>query len=164
MATYIFEKLPETVEEFKASPYLDLTSPHNTFAMFIVALEIFIKDKDAGVECINLLKGPVPLTAHEIAFLKERVRDKDYLANAYFEGATPENNYEPSKPYRIVTIEDNAPQYTGGENMKRVFIKEEGFDNKRYANFRSKGDKWFLYEFSGITLGVKTPACNDPWA
>lgn len=164
MATYTFDKLPTNFEEFQASPYLDLTNQNNTFAMFIVAFQIFIDNADEGIKCINLLKGPVELSAYDISFLKERVRDRKYLAKAYFKGATPENNYEPAKPFTIETIEDNAPQYTGGDNLKRVFIKEEGFDNKRYATFRSKGDKWYLYEYSGICLGVKSPVSEDPWA
>lgn len=164
MATYKFDKLPSTVEEFKACLYLDLKDAHNTFAMFIVAIDIFVKDQAAGVECLNILKGPVPLTNQDISFIKERFSDKKYLPKVYFEGATPANNYTPSEPLTIVTKEDNAPQYTAGENFKRVFVKQEGFDSPRYATFRLKGDDWFLYEYSGILMSVKTPAAQDPWA
>lgn len=164
MATYTFDKLPSTVEEFKACPYLDFTDPHNTFAMFIVALNIFVNNKDAGVECINILKGPVELSASDISFLKDRFMDKKYLPMVYFNGSTPANNYTPSQPFTLVTTEDKAPQYTAGENFKRVFVKQEGFDNPRYATFRSKGDNWYLYEYSGILMSVKTPAAQDPWA
>ena len=164
MALYTFDKLPSTVEEFKACPYFDLTNEHNTFVMFIVALQMFIDNKNAGIECINILKGPVELSNHDISFLRDRVMDKEYLAKAYFQGATPANNYTPSTPLAIETIVDNAPQYTAGENFKRVFVKGEGFDNPRYATFRSKGGNWYLYEYSAILLSVKTPAKDDPWA
>ena len=164
MSVFTFDRLPSTVEEFKACPYLDLKDAHNTFAMLIVALEIFVKDKDAGIECLNVLRGPVPLSTYDISFLKDRFSDKQYLPMVYFNGATPSNNYTPSSPLTIVTKEDPAPQYAGGDNLKRVFVKQEGFDNDRYATFRAKGDEWFAYEYSGILMSVKTPAKDDPWS
>ena len=164
MSVFTFDKLPATVEEFKACPYLDLKDAHNTFAMLVVALEIFVKDRDAGIECLNVLRGPVPLSPYDISFLKDRFSDKQYLPMVYFNGATPSNNYTPSTPLTIVTKEDPAPQYAGGDNFKRVFVKQEGFDNDRYATFRLKGDEWFAYEYSGILMSVKTPAKEDPWS
>ena len=164
MSVFTFDKLPSSVEEFKACPYLDLKDAHNTFAMLVVAFEIFVKDQEAGVECINVLRGPVPLSSMDISFLKERFSDKKYLPMVYFNGATPSNNYTPSTPLTVVTKEDPAPQYAGGDNFKRVFVKQDGFDNPRYATFRSKGDEWFAYEYSGILMSVKTPAKDDPWS
>lgn len=166
MGVYRFSNLPTNVEEFKKLPYYDLTNPHNTFAMFIVALGMFIKDKAAGTECINLLRGPEPLSNYDMSFLNERVADKPYFANVYFEGASPSNNYTPLEPLSIKTIEDSAPQYTAGENYKRVFIKEDGFDNIRYATFRLKPSTgcWYLSDYSGILVGVKTPVEANPWA
>ena len=67
MSVFTFDKLPSSVEEFKACPYLDLKDAHNTFAMLVVAFEIFVKDQEAGVECINVLRGPVPLSSMDIA-------------------------------------------------------------------------------------------------
>ena len=164
MSAYTFDKLPSTVEEFKTCQYLDLKDAHNTFAMFIVALEIFVQDEEAGKECINILRGPVPLSPMDVSFLRERLSDKKYLPMVYLNGATPSNNYTPSAPLTIVTKDDPAPQYAGGDNFRRVFVKQEGFDNPRYATFRSKGNDWFIYEYSGILMSVKTPAKEDPWS
>ncbi|MBP5660129.1 MAG: hypothetical protein J6X08_02215, partial [Lachnospiraceae bacterium] len=88
MSVFTFDKLPSSVEEFKACPYLDLKDANNTFAMLIVAFELFVKDQEVGVECLNVLRGPVPLSSQDISFLKERFSDKKYLPMVYFNGAT----------------------------------------------------------------------------
>lgn len=166
MATYTFNTIPASVEEFKASPYFDLSNEHNTFAMFIVALKIYSENPELGNECIDVLRGPVPMSSYDKSFIKDRFMGKKYLANAYFEGATPANGYTPSMPLTIVTQIDSAPQYTAGEDYRRVFVKQDGFDNPRYATFRLKKseNKWFISEYSGILSGVKQPAAEDPWA
>ena len=78
--TVSFTKLPETLAEFTALPELcDLTKPQNTAALLIAAFELYVHDPAAGVEAINMLKGPVKLSVHEIEFLKDRFCDKKYL-------------------------------------------------------------------------------------
>ena len=53
--------LPKTLDEFRALPQMDLTKPENTCALFLCALELYIADKDAGVEAMNILRGPRPM-------------------------------------------------------------------------------------------------------
>lgn len=166
MATYTFSSLPTSVEEFKALPYFDFSDPHNTFAMLVVALSVYAKDPEAGAACIDIVRGPVAMSPMDKSFLKDRFSDKKYLPMAYFKGSTPANGYTPSTPFTIVSIEDSAPQYTAGEDFKRVFVKEEGFDNPRYATFRLKKSEgnWYATEYSGLLTGVKPPVAEDPWA
>ena len=165
MAKYVFEKLPSNAEEFKASPYLDLTNHHNTFAMFIAALSIYVKDEAEGIECINVLRGPEPLSSYDKSFLRERIKDKTYLPMVYFAGSTPDNGYKPLEPFTINTIDDAAPQYTAGPDYRRAFVSEKGFDSPRYATMRLKKSegKWYINEYSGILTGVRKPAGEDPW-
>ena len=54
--------------------------------------------------------APRPLSNYEIQFIRDRLMDKQYLPLAYFDGATPENNYTPSEPYTLRLYADPRPQ------------------------------------------------------
>lgn len=98
--------IPATLQEFQTCPQMDLSKPENTCAMFLCALQLYIKDRDAGVEAMNMLRGPRPMTPYDSQFLRDRLRDKPYLPLAYFEGAAPKNNYTPAQPYVLNVLPD----------------------------------------------------------
>ena len=159
----IINKLPETIEEFKAMPQADLSNPANTCAMFLCACELFISDRDAGREAMDFLRGPRPMTEYDMQFLRNRFIDKKYLPKVYFEGASPDNNYEPRKPSTLEVYDDTTsakPQ----PGYLRLFLETAGADRKRPITLRGKGDKWYLWEYSSILLGVVPPKAEDPWA
>lgn len=54
-----FDRLPDTLEEFSALCN-DLTKPENTCALFLLALNLYTKDKAAGEKAIDMLRGPRP--------------------------------------------------------------------------------------------------------
>ena len=83
-----FDRLPDTLEEFSALCN-DLTKPENTCALFLLALNLYTKDKAAGEKAIDMLRGPRPMTGIDSQFIRDRLRDKKYLPLAYFDGATP---------------------------------------------------------------------------
>lgn len=162
----VFEKLPETLAEFTALPQLaDLTVPENTAALLIAAFELYVHNEAEGIAAINMLKGPVQLTNHEISFLKDRFSDKKYLPRAYFAGASPQNNYTPNVPYTIVFYPDMRPQ-DYGEGYKRLYVKTEGADSPRAILLRKKASEpqWFVWEYPAIVMSIRTPAAQDPWA
>ena len=82
--------LPDTAAEFES---LSRRTPEEVCACFLCALNLYIKDKDAGVAAMDLLRGPRPMTPYDAQFLRDRLRGKEYLPLAYFEGAAPENSY-----------------------------------------------------------------------
>ena len=103
--TFTFEKLPNNLEELKAMPEASLDTPFKTAALALCALCVFSKDREAGTEMLNFLRGPRPMSPADIAFLNDRLMDgKDYIARSYFNGATPENEYTPSQPYTVKVI------------------------------------------------------------
>ena len=159
----IFEKMPSNLEEFKAMDQMDLTRPENTCAMFLCALNLFVKEKTVGIDAINLLKGPVALNPYEINFLADRVRDKKYLPMVYFEGAKPENNYTPTLPYTLVFYPDPRPQDCESGYI-RLYLKTAGADSPRFIKLRQKDNNWYLWEYPGIAMDVRKPANEDPWA
>lgn len=158
-----FSALPQTLEEFSALPQMDLTKPENTAAMFLCALNLFVNDRDAGVSAINLIKGPEELSTRDIAWLKDRLSDKLYLPLAYFEGATPKNNYSPNEPYTLVFSSDPRPQDVEKGYM-RLFISTTGADSPRSIKLREHNGNWYLWEYPGILVGIRKPASEDPWA
>ena len=158
-----FTSLPEHYEQFAALPQAKLSAPENTCAMFLAALDIFIKNKDDGIKAVNLLRGPRPLNNYDIQFLSDRLRDKAYLPLAYFDGATPKNNYKPSTPYTISFLADPRPQDCE-DGYLRLYLKTTGADSPRPIKLRQKDGTWYLWEYSSVLTGIRIPASEDAWA
>ena len=158
----VFSDLPESMEAFKALPQAALSTPFDTAALAVAAFCIFPADKELCYEMIDFLRGPRPMTGIDKQFISDRFRDKDYVPRSYFEGATPANNYMPTEPYTI-TVKTGAHSYEQ-EGYVKLFLTSGGADDPRPITLRSKGSQWYLWEYSSVLLGVKTPAEADPWA
>ena len=154
--------LPATLSEFEALPR---RTPEEVCAAFLCALKLYLSDKDAGVAAMNLLRGPRPMTPYDAQFLRDRLRGKEYLPLAYFEGAAPENSYTPRTPYVLNVLPDPRPQDIE-EGYIRVFLKTAGADSPRPVKLRCKPStgEWFLWEYSSPLSGIRIPAAQDPWA
>ncbi len=156
------QTLPAALAELEALPR---TTPEEVCAGFLCALKLFQTDRDAGVAAMDLLRGPRPMTPYDIQFLRDRLRGKEYLPLAYFEGAAPENGYTPAKPYTLNVLPDPRPQDVEPGYL-RVYLKTAGADSPRPMKLRQKGStgEWFLWEYSSILSGIRVPAALDPWA
>ena len=154
--------VPTTSEEFSALPQNDLSKPENTCTMFLLALALYLKDSNAGIAALNTLRGPRPLSNYDIQFLRDRLRGKSYLPLAYFDGATPANNYVPSTPLTLEVIADARAQDIE-EGYLRLFLKTAGADSPRPIKLRQKGDFWYLWEYSSILSGIRIPSEADAW-
>ena len=154
--------LPVTLSEFEALPR---GTVEEVCAGFLCALNLYCKDTDAGVAAMDLLRGPRPMSPYDIQFLRDRLRGKAYLPLAYFQGATPENGYTPSKSYTLEVLPDPRPQDVE-EGYIRVYLKTAGADSPRPMKLRCKPStgQWFLWEYSSILSGIRIPAPEDPWA
>lgn len=157
-----FADLPETLDAFKALPQAELTSPFDTAALAVAAFCLFPADKELCYQMIDFLRGPHPMTGADKQFISDRFRGKDYVPRSYFEGAVPGNNYMPTEPYTI-TVKTGAHSYDS-EGYVKLFIPSGGADDPRPVTLRCKGDKWYLWEYSSILSGIRTPAQEDPWA
>lgn len=161
--TFTFAKLPESISELQALSESTLDSPFKTAALTVLALCVYGADKSIGVEMLNFLRGPRPLSPHEISFLDDRFRDGNwYVPFSYFKGATPENDYTPSTPYTL-EIESNSTSAVN-EGYMKLILKSGGADNSRNLTLRMKGDgRWFLWE-QFLMIGIRMPKSQDPWA
>lgn len=164
MLQVVIQKIPENLQEFEILAAKG-RQPEHICALFLCALALFDRDKDAGVAAMNLLRGPKPMTPYDCQFLRDRLRGKVYLPLAYFEGATPENGYQPCVPYTLNVLADPRPQDIEPGYM-RVFLKTSGADSPRPMKLRQKAStgEWFLWEYSSILSGIRIPAAENPWA
>lgn len=161
--SFTFTALPESVDQLKALPEASLDSPFKTAALTVCALCAYAADKQIGIEMLNFLKGPKPLSPFEISFLDDRFRaGNTYVPFSYFKGATPDNNYTPTEPF-TVTVSSN-PYSNANEGYMKLFIRSGGADNPREVVLRMKGDgRWFLWE-QFLLVGIRIPKSADPWA
>lgn len=162
----VFEKLPETFEEFKALPQAALTDPFEVAALTVLALCFYPENKDLSLQMLDYLRGPNPLSTYDKQFLKDRFMDKDYVPRSYFNGATPDNNYVPSEPYTIV-VKENPYSYENGDasgKYANLFIHSGGADSDRSVKMReAKDGKWYLWE-QFLLADIRKPEASNPWA
>lgn len=154
--------LPATLAEFQALPR---STPEEVCAGFLCALNLYTKSPNDGVAAMDLLRGPRPMTPYDSQFLRDRLRGKEYLPLAYFDGATPQNGYRPTAPYTLTVLPDQRPQDVE-EGYLRVFLQTPGADAPRPVKLRQKPStgEWFLWEYSSPLSGIRIPASQDPWA
>ena len=165
--SFVFETLPASLAELKARSEADLKDPFGVLALFMAALCVYPKDRDAAVEMIDYLKGPRPLSALDKQFLRDRFTDgKDYLGPSYFAGAAPANNYVPTAPWTITVEEQTHSRDQFSEGYLKLFVTSGGADSPRGVTLRTKPStgEWFIWEFSSVVSGIRTPAAKDDWA
>ena len=161
--TFTFQALPESLAQMQELPEAALDSPYQTAALTVCALCAYAADKQIGTEMLNWLRGPRPLSNHDLSFLKDRFMDgKTYVPFSYFKGAVPENDYTPTEPF-TVTVSSN-PYSDENEGYKKLFLTSGGADNPRSIVLRRRGDgKWFLWE-QYLLPDIRIPKSADPWA
>ena len=158
----VFDRLPETLEEFKAMPQAALSTPFQTAAMTVLAFCFYPQNPQLSLDMVNYLRGPRPLSGYEQSFIKDRFRDSDYVPRSYFEGATPQNDYLPQEPYRV-RMSENPYSYQN-QGYATLYIRSGGADSPRSVQLRlAKDGKWYLWE-QFILVGIRQPESQNPWA
>lgn len=159
---FTFAQLPESLAQMQSLPEAALQTPFQTAALTVCALCAYAAEPQIGIEMLNWLKGPRPLSGQELSFLKDRFRDGKHVPFSYFQGATPANDYTPTTPFTI-TVE-SGPYSDANAGYKKLFIRSGGADNAREVVLRQKGDgQWLLWD-QFLMVGIRTPKSADPWA
>lgn len=160
--TFTFNALPESLDELKALPEAALENPFQTAALTVCALCVYAADKSIGTEMLNYLRGPRPLTGHEISFLNDRFRDGHHVPFSYFKGAVPANDYTPDEPFTL-TVESGAYS-DANEGYKKLFIRSGGADSPREVVLRQLGDgRWMLWD-QFLMVSIRDAKSDNPWA
>lgn len=160
-----FNSLPSNLNELKALSEASMDSPHKTAALTILSFCIYKDNKDEGIKCLNFLRGPhqQPLLPSQIQFFDDRFRDSDnakYIPISYFKGATPDNNYTPTKPYTLEIFE-NSHSYEQATYCT-LHVQSGGADSERQLKLRVASGTWYLWE-QYILVGIKPPKSQNPW-
>ena len=160
--TFTFAALPESLAEMKALPEATLASPFATAALTVCALCVYAADKSIGTEMLNFLRGPRPLSNHDISFLNDRFSDGHHVPFSYFTGAVPANNYTPDTPFTITVT--SGPYSDANEGYKKLYIRSGGADSPREIVLRQLGDgRWMLWD-QFLLVSIRKPKSDDPWA
>jgi len=161
--TFKFQELPKNLDELKALPEASLDNAYKTTALCIVALCQYEKDVNATIDMLNFLKGPESVTEAEKTFLRDRLVGKAYKTLSFFQGATPQNGYEPTKPYTI-TVSEN-PYSFNEENWATLYVTSSGADTPRPVKLRKKPStgQWFINDIQCLS-DIRIPTEQDKWA
>lgn len=161
----IINSIPADLQEFEALAAGLRQTPEGVCALFLCAVKLFDGSRDEGTKAMDILRGPRPMSPYDVQFLRDRLRGKAYLPLAYFEGATPQNGYQPRAPYVLEVLPDTRAQDVEPGYM-RVFLRTAGADSPRPIKLRQKGStgEWFLWEYSSVLSGIRAPVQEDPWA
>ena len=159
--SFTFQELPKNPAELHNLPEFALSDPFMTAALTVAVLCRYEADPEACAAMLNELRGPRPLSVYELQFLRDRLAGKGYKPYSYFQGASPANNYSPTRPY-TVTVADDPYSYQD-EGYAQLQLRSFGADNPRPITLRQKGEQWLLWD--QMLLGdIRTPAKDDPWA
>ena len=144
------EKIPATLEEFQALQAELGTTPEGCIMLQLVAIEMYRRDRNVGLECLTLNNTSTNLS-YVTSRLKEIFRENDsYLVSTYFKGAKPSNGYNPTKPYTI-NVRRN-PAYPNDERsqalkgyVKYFQVYSEGYDTpwRGIEVVQQKGDPYY---------------------
>ena len=129
--TVTFSEMPETLEQMKALPEAAMKDPLDVAALTVAALCVYPFNKDESIKMLNFLKGPQPLSPYEISFIADRFRDADYIPRSYMNGATPQNNYMPQRPYSVTVYELAHSRDNLNEGYLTVNLNSGGADSPR---------------------------------
>jgi len=171
--TFTFQSLPQSVAELQALPEANLASPYGTAALAVAAMCAYEANPQAVVDMLNFLRGPKPLLPYDVQFLRDRLKGKEYKTFSFFEGATPQNNYVPTRPFRVTVFdnpyswvnEDSSQSSGGPAQYARLLMQSSGADSPRFITMRLKPstNQWFLTE-NQLLPDIRVPASADSWA
>jgi len=172
-ATITFQALPQSVAELQALPQASLASPYGTAALAIAAMCAYESNPQTVADMLNFLRGPRPLTPHDLQFMRDRLRGKGYKTFSFFEGSSPQNDYVPTQPYRVTVFdnphswvsEDSSQSSTGSVQYARLLLQSSGADNPRWITMRLKPstNQWFLWEHQ-LLADIRMSSAADNWA
>ena len=148
------EKIPSTVAEFQALQAELGTTPEGCIMLQLVAMEMYRRDRNVGLECLTLNNTETNLS-FVTSRLKEIFREGDsyarpHLVSTYFKGAKPSNGFNPEKPYTIQVRRN--PAYPNDERsqslkgyVKYFQVYSDGYDTpwRGIEVVQQKGDPYY---------------------
>ena len=162
-----FDKLPTTLEEMQAMPEAKLTDYNATAALAVIALDVCSTNFAEGERMLDFLNGPNIFSESDRQFIRGQFSEgRNYIARSYFEGATPENNYTPSTPYKIEVTETKYSKENYDDGYITLYLESGGADGLRPIFLRSKKStgEWFVNDYRGVLVSIRKSKDQDEWA
>lgn len=168
-ATVTFDKMPRNFAEFEKFQAQYCTEPQGAVAAFIVAMNIYVHNKEEGKRCFDAVA--YQSYCIDMSLIKDKIgRDgsdgyaQPFLPRAFFRGATPQNNYTPEKPYKVDVAVNNGRPYQRLSSAKAPVIylnvKTKGTDSgiRGVEVVQPKGKEYFyVLNVAGLISQVKFP-------
>lgn len=129
-ASVSISRIPRNVAEFKELQKKLGTTPEGCVMLQLVAFEMFGRDKNVGEQCVNLNNTDinVPSVMRRLPDILTRKDDtyvRRHLVATYFDGASPENGFNPTSPYTIKVRTSQVHQYERSNSLKGYVLHLE---------------------------------------
>lgn len=135
-ATVTFDHFPTTVAGFRQIQEEIGGTPQGAAALQLIAFEMYNQNTEVGTECISLnntdINIPSVMRRMPEIFNKRNAEDtygRKHLVATYLEGATPENGFNPTKPYTVRVRTSNVHQYERSESLKGYVLYLEVYSS-----------------------------------
>lgn len=174
-----FTNVPGSYEEFEAlyTQFLGKT-PHGTAAMMPMAMEIYGRDREVGLRCLQLINWPSNVNS-VVSQLKQKYGTSQYapandayhqryLPAAVLKGATPDNGYSPQEPYTVeMKASVNKHQdlhISGSGRVMYLYVMGDGWDtHQRGVEIVKQPDSELHQVFNCPSLYTQCKQIRGQW-
>jgi hypothetical protein len=167
--------MPATLEEFRALRDSVACTPEGGAALFVLAMNAYVRDRAFGEACLTMMLANDPLLVEKAepgswkgfrpsegsAFLLEHMLRYEGIARSYVYGTKIDDDYSlPSPPWTIRISRNKYSAYENGDI--KVFIFSMGAPSRRPIDMR-KNDQgiWKVSDFESLPLPVRKPIPHD---
>ena len=139
-ATVTFSHFPKTVADFKKAQEQLGSRPEGAVVLQLMAFEMWHKDPKMGKECIELCNVSTNYYSVE-SRIKEVYRKNDsygreHLVATYLGGSTPENGFNPKKPYTVRVRSSKVHPYERAQSLKGYVLYLEVYSSGYDTHWR----------------------------
>ena len=171
--------IPSDYEEFEAlyTQFLGKT-PHGTAAMMPMAMEIYGRNREEGLRCLQLINWPNNVSS-VVSQLKQKFGTSQYapandgyhqryLPAAVLKGAKPENAYTPVQPYTVemkASVNKHQDMTFGGTGrVMYIYIMGDGWDtHQRSVEIIKQPDSNLHQVFNCPSLYTQCKQIRGEW-
>lgn len=139
-ATVSISHIPTSVSEFEALQAEIGTTPEGAVMLQLIAFEMYRNNKSVGAECVKLNNTDTNVPS-VMRRLPEIFRQNDsyarpHLVATYFKGSTPQNGFNPAKPYTVEVRSHKTRQYERSQSLKGYVLYLEVYSSGYDSHWR----------------------------
>ncbi|WP_046200539.1 DUF6935 domain-containing protein [Porphyromonas gulae] len=127
-ASVTFSRFPKSVEEFRQVREKLAVEPHGAVALQVMAYEMYRRDREIGLACINLNNtltnsGEKSSAIRQLKLIfSDDNSSRPYQMATYLSGATHTNGYNPQEPYVVEVTVDAGRGYTESNDYQTTVL------------------------------------------